>query len=117
MDVIVEMLGTGALIAVPGLLVVAVVMRMLRSLPNFLQRLIHSFLLAIVLTPTIAFHTPHGARGFPAVLALIGGGPSGFADSFSLGVLPIATVWVLIFIALWLRSRTGRAEKRYERGA
>jgi len=117
MDVIVEMLGTGTLIAVPGLLVIAVVMRILRSWPNFLQRLIYSFLLAIVITPTIAFHSPHGARGFPAILALIGNGPGGFSDSFSLGVLPIATVWVLIFIALWLRSRTGRAETRYERGA
>ena len=106
MDVIVEMLGTGAVIAVPGLLLIAVVMRMFRSSPNFLQWLIRSFLLALVITPTIAFHTPHGARGFPAVLALIGGGPSGFADSFPLGVLPITTVWVLIFIALWLRSRT-----------
>src|SRR5688572_19176621 len=98
MDVIVEMFGNGVLIAVPGLLAIAVVMRMLRSSPNLLQWLIHSFLLAIVLTPTIAFHTPHGARGFPAVLALIGGGPNGFADSFPLGVLPIATVWVLVFI-------------------
>ena len=112
MDVIVEMLGTGILIAVPGLLLIALLMRVLSRSPVFLQCFIRSLLLAIVLTPTIAFHTPHGARGFPAVLALIGNGPRGFADALSLGVLPIVTAWVLIFTLLRLRFRSRETERR-----
>ncbi len=104
MDVVVEILGTGVFIAVPGLMFVAVVMRALRRLPIFPQTFIRSLLLAIVVTPTVAFHTPHGARGFPAVLALIGNGPNGFADILPLGVLPIVTAWVLILVILWLPS-------------
>jgi len=113
MDVIVEMLSTGVFIGVPGLILIVVVMRALRGSPVFLQRVIRSLLLAIALTPTVAFHTPHGAKGFPAVLALIGNGPRGFADTFPLGVLPIATAWVLIFTVLWFRSHARGAEGRH----
>ena len=113
MDVILEMLATGVFVAVPGLLLSVLVMRALRRSPIFLQCLIRSLLLAIVLTPTIALHTPHGARGFPAVLALIGNGPRGFADVFPLGVLPIATAWVLIFVIRWLHSRARGVENRH----
>jgi hypothetical protein len=104
MDVMAEMLGTGVLIAVPGLVLTALVMRALRRSPAFVQRLACSLLLTVALTPTVALRTPHGARGFPAVLALIGNGPRGLADVLPLGVLPITTVWVLIFAFSWLRS-------------
>src|SRR5262245_24102328 len=105
MDVIMEMLIPGVFVAAVGLILIALVMTVLRRAPVSLQCPIRSLLLAIVLTPTIAFDTPHGVRGFPALLALIGGGPGGFADTFSLGVLPIVTAWALIFVILWLRSR------------
>jgi hypothetical protein len=105
MDMMADILGNAVFIAAPGLLVIAVVMRVLRRPPALLQDSIHSLLLAIALAPTIAIDTPHGPIGFPAVLALIGNGPGGFEDSIPLGVIPIATAWVLFFAVLWLRSQ------------
>lgn len=105
MDVVMEIVGTGIFIAAPGLLFVAIVMRVLRRSAAPVQWLIRSLLVAVVLTPTIVIHNPHGPRGFPALLALIGNGPKGSADVLPLGVFPIAVAWILIFVFLWFRAR------------
>lgn len=109
MDILIEIVAVGIFLAVPGVLITMLIMRLIWSWPGLVRCLIHSLLLSLVLTPTVALHTPHGPRGFPALVALLGNGPHGSRDIMRLGVLPILAAWIVIFVIL--RYRVAKATR------
>ena len=103
MDVLYEIVAVQIFLAVPGLLIDMLIRRLIRSWPMLLGCLTRSLLLALVLAPTVDVHTPHGPRGFPALVALLGNGPNGSRDAVRLGLVPILVVWIVTFVILWFR--------------